>query len=316
MRQTAHVFAAALAAALVASIATPARAEYCRTKACDNHLGYDDVWQTEPDPPCDTTQNGCRLEGMPLFWPKSCLSFAVQQDGSKTQGIDYETTHQVVEDAFTTWLSADCGNGATPSFRIDDLSPATCNHPEYNSDQGNANVFLFRDNDWPHADSFDTLALTTITYNRENAQIFDADVEINSFQADFTLSDQPGQIHDDLLAVLTHEAGHFLGLSHDDNGNATMFATYMPGYLTQRDLYQTDIEGICAIYPPDQPISTKECVPRHGYLRTCAVTETSGCGIAADHASHRRSAAFVALVGLGLVLRRGRARRIATQRRT
>ena len=77
-----NVWLASLAAALVASVAGSARADYCRTKACDNHLAYDDVWQTEPDAPCDTLPDGCRLEGQPLYWPHSCLSFSVQKDGS------------------------------------------------------------------------------------------------------------------------------------------------------------------------------------------------------------------------------------------
>ena len=191
---------AALAAALLAAVTGTARADYCRTKACDNHLGYDDVWQSEPDPPCTTMDNGCRLEGEPLYWPHSCLSFSVQQDGSPKEGIDYESLHTVVQQAFDTWMSADCG-GSTPSVRVDDFSPAACNQAEYNTDQGNANVFMFRDNDWPHRNAEDTLALTTITYNRENAQIFDADVEINSYQGDFTISDELSSTRDDLLAV-------------------------------------------------------------------------------------------------------------------
>jgi hypothetical protein len=203
-------------------------------------------------------------------------------------------------------MSADCGNGELPSLRVDDLSPVECDHPEYNSDQGNANVFMFRDNDWPHVDGEDTLALTTITYNRENAQIFDADVEINSYDSHFTISDVPGEIRDDLLAVLTHETGHFLGLSHDGNNQATMFRTYNPTEIKQRDLYESDIRGVCEIYPPGQPISSDECVPRHGYMRTCAVAQKSGCGISPEHANGGRSAALVALVGLGLVLRRRR----------
>jgi len=305
MRRPARVLAAACAASLIASSAY-ARDDYCRTKACDNHVGYDDVWQTEPDPPCDVDGDGCRLEGQPLYWPKSCLSFAVQQDGSRTQGIDFDTVHGVVEQAFTTWMSADCGEGQPPSMRVDDFSPATCDHPEYNSDQGNANVFMFRDNDWPHVDGEDTLALTTITYNRENAQIFDADVEINSYASTFTTTDEPGEIRDDLLAVLTHEAGHFLGLSHDGNSPATMYKQYSPGSITQRDLYESDIRGICEIYPPGEPVSQDECVPRHGYMRSCAVEQKSGCGISPEQAGNGRSAALVALVGLGLVLRRGR----------
>ena len=299
------ILSAAFATAL-AFLALPAHAEYCRTKACDNHLGYDDVWQTEPDPPCDTDINGCRLEGQTLYWPHNCLSFSVQQDGSKKQDISYDTTHEVIEQAFLTWMSADCGDGSTPSLRVDDLSPVVCDRPEYNSDQGNANVFMFRDNDWPHEDTFDTLALTTITYNRENAQIFDADVEINSFAAHFTTSDD--LVQDDLLAVLTHETGHFLGLSHDSDERATMYRTYTPRTINQRYLFESDVRGMCDIYPPDLPISEDECVPRHGYMRTCATAESSGCALSHEPADGTRSWGLVAAVALGLGLRRRRPR--------
>ena len=309
MRRGAVALSAALSAAAIASMTAPAHAEYCRTKACDNHLGYDDVWQTEPDPSCAQAPNGCRYEGQPLYWPESCISFSVQQDGSKTQHIDFATAHDVISQAFVTWMSADCGGGATPAMRVDDLSPASCNHPEYNSEQGNANVFMFRDGDWPHEHAEDTLALTTITYNRENAQIFDADVEINSFMATFTVTDDPAAIRDDLLAVLTHETGHFLGLSHDDAMEATMYQSYRQGQTQQRDLSTTDIEGICAVYPPGGKVSSEECTPRHGLLRTCAVKESSGCTITSERANGAGSLGFVAALGLGLRLRRRQARR-------
>jgi MYXO-CTERM domain-containing protein len=307
----AQYLSAAVVAALVATVSLPARAEYCRTKACDNHVGYDDVWQTEPDPPCDELPNGCRLQGQLLYWPASCLSFSVQEDGSPKEGIDHDTLHAVVAESFATWMNADCGDGAQPSMRVDDLGSVSCNRLQYNTDQGNANVFMFRDDDWPHPHTTagDDIALTTITYNRENAQIFDADVEINSFAMDFTVSDDAAETRTDLLAILTHEVGHFFGLSHDDDTNATMFMSYQFPFA-QRDLYESDVRGICDIYPPDAPVSTKTCVPRHGYLRTCAVDESNdGCGCSTATANGGTSAGVVALVGLGLSLRRSRARR-------
>jgi MYXO-CTERM domain-containing protein len=284
----------ALLALGVAGTEGTARAEYCRTKACDNHVGYDDVWQEEPDPTCTADLQGCRL------------SFSVQQDGSPKQGIDYDTVHSLVRQAFDTWMAADCGGGATPALRVDDLSPAVCDQAEYNSDQGNANVFMFRDESWPHQNSVDTLALTTITYNRENAQIFDADVEINSYQGDFTTTDDANGAKDDLLSVLTHETGHFLGLSHDSDSEATMYAFYSREFpFQQRDLAQDDIDGMCAIYPSDQAVSNNACVPRHGFLRTCGVEKTdSGCTIAQGRTGS--TTAFLAFLGLGLVALRRR----------
>ena len=302
---------AALSAALVvlslASISPPARAEYCRTKACDNHIGYDDVWQTEPDPPCTVDANDCRLEGQELYWPNACLSFAVQQDGSKKQGIDYATFHDIVDQAFTTWLRAECPTGGPPALRVDDLGSVVCNRPEYNTDQGNANVFTFRDKDWPHQEAFATIALTTVTYNRENAQIFDADVEINSHLQTFSTGDEPVGEQVDLLAVLTHETGHFLGLSHDSDENAAMWKRYKLG---QRELHESDVRGICDIFPPDQPISDHECGPHHGYQRTCAVPQT-GCAISPDGANGARSFGLLVLAGSLLAHRRVRRRVVA-----
>ncbi len=296
---------AALAAAFVATFPATAFAQYCRTKACDTHPAFDDVWQTEPDPPCDRDVNGCLLEGQPLYWPKSCFSFSVQKDGSRKQGIDFDTAHSVIQQAFDIWLGADCG-GATPSFRVDDLSPVTCGDAQYNQSQGNANIFMFRDSDWPYVNSEDTLALTTITYNTENAQIYDADVELNSAMEIFTVTDNPHETVNDLLSVVTHEAGHFLGLSHDASPLATMWSRYNPGSLEQRSLHTTDIEGICAVYPPGEDLPDDACLPRHGFARDCATEEDTGCGVSAGSGSGTGSALLLALTGLVLVGRRRR----------
>jgi MYXO-CTERM domain-containing protein len=308
---------AALACAVAAvSLFTSglAHADYCRTKACDNQPAYDDVWQTEPDPPCNRDSVGCLMEGTPLSWPQSCISFSVQRDGSKKQNIDYELAEETVRSAFQAWLNADCGNGMTPSFAIADYSPAICSVAEYNKDQPNANIFTFRDETWPYENAEDTLALTTITYNTENAQIYDADVEINSAQATFTFSDDETDTQDDLLSVLTHECGHFLGLSHDAVHGSTMYPEYTPGDLYQRTLDDDDVNGICNIFPPGQAIDTTKCTPRHGFSRECATTETKGCGVAPSQGGEEPAA--VALVfGAALVAARRRRRRPSTRSR-
>src|SRR6185503_2502521 len=120
-----------------------------------------------------------------------------------------------VQASFDTWLSADCGDGATPGVVIVDDgpvddSPIDCAIREDNENQRNANVFLFRDDEWPHMGADDALALTTVSYNRENGEIYSADVEINAATAKFTTTDAEEDVVDDLQSVLTHECGHFL----------------------------------------------------------------------------------------------------------
>lgn len=292
--------------------AVQARADYCRTKACDNQPAYDDIWQTAPDPACQRDSVGCLLEGTPLYWPQTCISFSVQQDGSPDQQIDYDLAHETISKAFQTWLDADCGGGYKPSFAMADYSPAVCDEIQYNTDQPNANVFLFREGTWPYeGQGGDTLALTTITYNTENAQIYDADVEVNSVDAHYTFADDSADTVDDLQSVLTHECGHFLGLSHDPVLGSTMYPEYMPGDLYQRTLNDDDVAGICEIYPPGDTVDTTHCAPRHGFSRDCAKPQSKGCGITRTGDDGAVSGAAALLFGLVLVrVRRSHRRRL------
>jgi hypothetical protein len=288
--------AAAALGSLVVAFASDASA-FCRTKACDNKPAYDDVWQEMPDPPCTRDAFGCPVNGTPLHWPATCISFDVQRDGSASDGIDYETASAVINEAFAIWQAADC-EGQPPSLVVRDHGAVVCNQVEYNQEQPNANLFTFRDRDWPYKNAEDTLALTTITYNTETAEIYDADVELNSFDAAFTITDEPELIDADLLSVVTHEVGHFLGLSHAPQRAATMYPDYSPKDTHQRTLDADDAAGICEIYPPGRGVGAS-CEPRHGFSSECAVAEDGGCGIARGT---RSSVGLTALVPLGLLL--------------
>jgi hypothetical protein len=292
---------AAALGALVVSLASDAAA-FCRTKACDNKPAYDDVWQESADPPCTRDAFGCPIDGTPLHWPATCISFTVQRDGSKSDGIDYELASSVINEAFAIWQGADCG-GLPPSLLVQDRGAVVCNKAEYNQEQPNANLFTFRDRDWPYRNAEDTLALTTITYNTETAEIYDADVEINSFDATFTVTDD--LVSADLLSVLTHEVGHFLGLSHSPDDGATMYWQYAHKETHQRTLNPYDIEGICEIYPPGRSVAAS-CEPRHGFSSECAVAEDGGCGVARGS---RGTVAYAGLAPLGLLLGLRRLRR-------
>ena len=143
------------------------------------------------------------------------MSFDVQRSGSPLRGISYDEAHKAVIAGFQQWLNADCGGGLGPSITISDYGPVECRKAEYNQDSPNANIIMFRDDDWPYANAIDTLALTTLIFNADNGQIYDADVEVNTFQSPpppaapvvwVTSADRAGT-GIDFASVITHELG-------------------------------------------------------------------------------------------------------------
>ena len=243
--------AAALAAATLGS-ATEAGA-YCRTSVCNGEVA---------GTLCVPAQStDC---GIPLFWARSCIGISLQQDG--TNQVALSTVETVVRDAFTSWQQADCG-GATPGIGVLLAERVACDEVEYNKEGGNANIVMFRDEVWPHAGMGNTLALTTVTYNLDSAEIFDADMEVNSTPATvLTVGDTGVQF--DLLSILTHEAGHVLGIAHSEDESATMAANYIPGDISIRELSPDDEAAICAAYAPKN-IGECDITPRHGFKKTC-----------------------------------------------
>ncbi len=275
----------------VAVWAAPAGA-YCRTTTCD--------------PSFDSCQvvNGCVQGGKPLRWPASCVSFGVQRDGSERRNIDYATALDVINAAFQRWTSADCGGGSRPSILLEpNGEPIICAEPRYNIDAPNANVWMFRDLAWPYETpgsgevSTRTLALTTVTFNVQTGDIYDADVEINSRSVPLDVTGDGQGLS--LAAIVTHEAGHFLGLSHSTSDDATMRPAYGEG---MEELSADDEAGICAVYPADAPARSCNFAPRHGFSSRC-YEKDDGCSTVAPGRDRRSPGGLaLAIVGLGLGL--------------
>jgi MYXO-CTERM domain-containing protein len=207
-----------------------------------------------------------------LYWKNVCVGYSLQKDASNQVTLEQAT--EVAHAAFAAWNATTCDGGGHPSIGATDMGPVDCGRVQYYQDRPNQHVIAFRDDMWPHDDPNNTVGLTTLTFDVTTGEIFDADMELNSSQHILSVGGVPtGGL--DLQSVITHEAGHFLGLAHADQTNAIMFAHYRGD---SPDLQADDTAGICAIYAPDGtrstsggPLAGEACneTPRHGFTSEC-----------------------------------------------
>jgi len=222
----------------------------------------------------------CWDRGLPLWWKNSCVSYNLHRDGSRQ--ISYDDASRIIAESFTKWTGASCptdgSGGSRVSIDVRDLGPVNCALVQYNSDFGNQHVIVFRDTDWPHNDANNTLALTTVTFNPDTGEIYDADMEVNTAQNKMSVTDPVPENGYDFASVMTHEAGHFLGLAHSGDPRATMYAHYNPGSTVMRNLGPDDNEGICSVYPPSGARAVATSVDPSGYMagEPCDATPRKG----------------------------------------
>src|SRR5690606_24022962 len=103
-------------------------------------------------------------------------------------------------------------------------------------------------------------------------EILDVDMEINERQGPFAICPPegcPGMERVDLENVVTHELGHYFGLAHSADPDATMYAFSVAGETIKRDLADDDIAGICEIYPPGTPAGECDHQPVGGLVLHC-----------------------------------------------
>lgn len=281
----------ALLVVTVLSGAAPAQA-FCVTRTCPSSAKQ----------VCETIDE-CSVEGPVLFWPTRVVTYSIQRDDSLVSGLSHDALGAVVGNAFRRWLEVDCA-GEHPSLELVRTEDVACHRAEYNQTQPNANIVMFRDERWPYENAKEVLGLTTLMFSTVTGEIYDADIQINtSSPAGGQGISLDGSRANDLNDVLSHETGHFLGLSHSQVPSATMFHAATAGMDT---LETDDIAGICAALPPDRPIRSSSTEPRHGFSGSCG-TEQSGC---CQSAVGRTAPSIAGLwwFGLGLSAWLGRAR--------
>jgi hypothetical protein len=314
---------AILASLALLTVAPSARA-FCRTTTVSVPADFDPI-------------DGCWNQGNVLWWRNACVGYSIQKGASKQ--VTLIQAEQSIATAFAQWTGTPCAAADAGASRVSidvrDEGPVDCALVQYNQDQPNQHVILFHDDVWPYHDSSNTLALTTVTYDPDTGEIYDADMEVNTTVTPIVVSDPVPDDGYDFLSIVTHETGHFLGMAHSGDDRATMYAHYQPGQTSMRDLTEDDVSGICSIYPPDgtrmtsigAPVTEGSCdpTPRHGFSTQCAAPESKACikttigahvdrngtggGAATDVSDARVALATCCVIACGMIARRRSRRR-------
>ena len=187
--------------------------------------------------PADTRGDGTGAE---LRWDASePVAFRMHFAGSSE--IAPLNLQLLMREAFGSWAevaSADLG------FEEGHVFVGSASHHLGPSEVDGESAIFFVEAQWPHGPQ--VIALTSVSFQADGT-IVDADIAFNGADHAFTTGDS--EIVKDFLSIATHEVGHFLGLSHSAGGEATMFAEYLDGDTSLRDLASDDVEGVSYLYP-------------------------------------------------------------------
>jgi len=277
-----------LAVSLVTLLSVDAHA-YCRSTTCAGE--------------CPRDVDGCKTSGAKLFWPGMCVGFSM--DRAASEHIPLESAREVIQKGFVAWSDLECASGGIATIAFAMQPDVDCHVAEYIEGGPNANVILFQDYKWRYTGTANTLAKTTVTYDTETGEIFDADIEVNHAYNEYTVGDE--NVVYDLQSIATHEIGHFIGLDHTPDSLATMNAGYQQGTTELRSLESDDIDAACDAYPSTRQV-TCDPRPRGGLAETCGNAqpedEGEGCSVAPNEPKGGVVALAIGVFLLGAARRR------------
>jgi hypothetical protein len=229
----------------------------------------------------------CSTSGTPLAWQSVCTGFSLHLAGSPEIAMD--VLRRESELAAARWHEVPCDANSTtqPYFQLlriaDTITPTG-----YNARGVNANTVSFNEvwrQDASHRPG--TIAVTIVTFDSMTGEILDADVELNQ-RSDanpegfrFTTG-MPDMASADLPTILTHEFGHFHGISHSTEATAVMWPEAGLGEQ-RRNLRTDDVQAICDAYNPAM-VPDRSCnpVPYGGFASNpVGGRVTGGCAVGA-----------------------------------
>ena len=231
-------------------------------------------------------------DGVPVHWPT--VPITVYVDPSVTQ-LDPEAL-TAVECAFSAWASV--SGTSAPSVNV---AVGVADAIGYQA--GAANRCTVRYEAAGYAPAGNALAVTVLSYE-DDGTIVDADIVINgAANRQFQVltgaeggtprgraTDATSSVFD-IEEVVTHEAGHFFGLAHNNaDTSVVMYYETDADTIAKRELTADDESGLRAIYPED-------------------ASSPAGCSMANEGARRVGSWAMVGVAALAAFVTRRRTSR-------
>jgi hypothetical protein len=211
----------------------------------------------------DSNEPGeCADTGLPLYWTCNNITYSVCPRDIGTPPFTEVTT--VIEDSFQTWADVECSEGPIGFEFIRNKNPKECDEHwkvKENSDSDfspdeNLIIFVSEWNDYYPRES-SAFALTSVWHSVKTGVIQGFDMELNEDIGTFGICNRAKMrsCEDivDIQNVVTHEAGHVLGLGHSIDETAAMSSSSQIGDTSMRTLKKDDVDGICSIYEDNLP---------------------------------------------------------------
>ena len=177
-------------------------------------------------------------DGVPIYWPENTMLYTLHPD--LPEELELNAVETAIGRGFDAWETLEC-----QPLTLDLAGWDGCVGED--SEDG-INCIRWRNREEVWAWPGHLVAVTLVHYWEDTGAIEDVDMEINAFNTSWSTSLECEPDLHDLIATITHEAGHFVGLDHSQDGQATMNAATTTGDCQKRSLEVDDKDTFCETY--------------------------------------------------------------------
>lgn len=175
----------------------------------------------------------------PFFWDRVPVSYVINSSGSDDVPDLSDTA--AVRLAFQTWERL-----PESSIAFVEDTTADARRRDFNAQDIHLVVWDEDASSGLFSPGSGIVALTPMLASTSDGRVFDADIIFNG-ALPFSTRLTGGAF--DVLAVATHEVGHFIGLDHGGGPFATMHSTVLAGATTARSLSRDEEAAASTVYP-------------------------------------------------------------------